>query len=297
MNAPDQNAPDHRGRQAREANDANDDQAGIGALRLLRLLAATTAFCRVTGGSAAVYVERGGVTLGAGRAPAAALRAIEARGLASATGERRDYRLTETGRSLAARLLSGEQPGDHAARHMTLVVQRPANGELPVLVNEAESPLLWLRRRRGRDGKALIGEAEFAAGERLRADVERARMLPRLTADWERPANPGGSGEGLSAPEAIVAAKARVDRALSAIGPEFSGLLLDVCGFLKPIERIELERGWPARSAKVVLGLALARLARHYGYANETQGPARVRVRRWVAEGDASTFPVDGAGK
>jgi hypothetical protein len=90
----------------------------------------------------------------------------------------------------------------------------------------------------------------------------------------------------------MIMARQRVHRALDAVGPEFGGLLLDVCCFLKSLADIERERLWPARSAKIVLQLALDRLARHYGFAAQTKGRAHAALRTWLAEGAA--FSVDG---
>jgi hypothetical protein len=81
----------------------------------------------------------------------------------------------------------------------------------------------------------------------------------------------------------IVASRQRVRLALQACGPEFSGLLMDVCCFLRGLEDVGRERGWPPRSAKVVLQLALDRLARHYGLTSEAQAGQSAHVRTWLA--------------
>jgi hypothetical protein len=161
-------------------------------------------------------------------------------------------------------------------------------GSARVTIDESESPLAWLARRRGRDGRALIEPHQLQAGERLRAEFTRAQLMPRTTSNWESPISSGRRGARAGAfTDTVIAARQRVRQALDGAGPEFAGLLLDVCCFLKGLEDIERARAWPARSAKVVLQLALERLARHYGYAGEARGANHAALRTWLAD-DAS---------
>jgi hypothetical protein len=176
------------------------------------------------------------------------------------------------------------------ARHMALAerVVTIDKAIQSVTVDEAESPLMWLSRRRGRDGRALVAPHQLQAGERLRADFTRAHMMPRTTSNWSSPLSSGRRDGGNRAgdfTDAMIASRQRVSQALDAAGPEFSGLLLDLCCFLKGLEEIERDRGWPARSAKVVLQLGLDRLARHYGYMAQTKGRSDPPIRTWLADG------------
>ena len=203
-------------------------------------------------------------------------------------------------RKSSGRVADAPQPAIDSFRgqHLDLAQRQIATelGRANVTVDEAESPLAWLARRRGRDGRALIEPHQLQAGERLRADFTRANLMPRTTSNWASPISSdrrGAGGDRSSAfTETMIAARQRVHQALDAVGPEFAGLLLDVCCFLKGLEDIERERAWPARSAKVVLQLALDRLARHYGYAAQARGRAQAPIRTWLAEG--ATFSVDG---
>jgi hypothetical protein len=183
-------------------------------------------------------------------------------------------------------------------QHLTLRGQtvETGHGRAGVTVDDNESPLAWLARRRGRDGRALIETHQLQAGERLRAEFTRAHMMPRTTSNWESPISSGRHSSGTSAghiTDTMIAARQCVRQALDKVGPEFAGLLLDVCCFLKRLEDIERERAWPARSAKVVLQLALDRLARHYGYAAQATGRAHAALRTWLAEDASFRVEID----
>jgi hypothetical protein len=155
-------------------------------------------------------------------------------------------------------------------------------------VNLDESPLAWLKRRRDKSGEPLISQTQFDAGERLRADFTIAQMTPRVTVNWSAEGGPSGGrrgapGAGIELADRVVAAQERVRLALSAVGPEHAGILIDVCCHLRGLEEKERQSGWPPRSARVVLLIALDALARHYGL--DRHGGRPGAIRHWGEEG------------
>jgi Domain of unknown function (DUF6456) len=198
--------------------------------------------------------------------------------------------LTEAGRSRLRRDAGSE---DFLRQHQIRVARDVDIGgtRRPVVVDDGESPLGWLKSRKDRSGRPLISAEQYEAGERLRADYWFAQLSPRVTANWTAlaPAETrrrGAQTDAASLRDNVIAAKARVVGALQAVGPELAGVLIDVCCELKGLEEAEKAEGWPARSGKVVLQIALTRLARHYGYLGaDANGPAQGRrLRHWGTE-------------
>lgn len=270
------------------------DASGRALRRLLQALAETGACAApsdLDDDTIVVLGAKNGVTVARARLPAAAGAAALAQGLAQweSDGAARRLRLTEAGRAHLRRLDAPADPetDPFAARRGAYVARALEKGARPTLVNEAESPLAWLARRKGADGRPFLTPAQVEAGERFRRDVEQAQILQRVTANWEASiaASRRGADAGVAVTEIAMDARRRLARAYETVGPELAGLLTDVCGYLKGLEMVECERGWPARSGKVVLRIALDRLAQHYGIANEATGPARARkLLHWGAE-------------
>ncbi|MFN3889007.1 MAG: DUF6456 domain-containing protein [Beijerinckiaceae bacterium] len=263
------------------------------ALRLLEALCAEGAYAARDDLREGIVVAapRNGVSAPSGRATLAAAQELEGLSLArwseaGASGRSRFF-VTDEGRAALARHRAPTRETRFLAQHAALET-RTFDG-VRALVDAEESPLAWLARRK------LVGPAEFEAGERLRRDLDRGAMLPRVTANWSANVSSGARGaKGSDVTDMALAARQRANKALAAAGPEFSGLLVDVCGFLKGLETIESERGWPRRSGKVVLSLALGALARHYGIAAQATGPARAKgLRHWGADDYRPT--IDGA--
>jgi len=237
-----------------------------------------------------VLAPRNGVTVVRARLPKSAADGALSQGLAEGAMENgpRRLKIAEAGRAFLRRKAARDGEIDaFRAQHAALEKRTLEKGGRATLVNEAESPLAWLARRKGADGKPFLDPAQIEAGERFRRDVEQAQILQRVTANWEASsaASRRGADAGVAVTEIAMDARRRLSRAYDAVGPDLAGLLTDVCGYLKGLEIVESERGWPARSGKVVLKIALDRLARHYGIASEATGPARAKgLLHWGAE-------------
>jgi len=161
---------------------------------------------------------------------------------------------------------AGSTPSAPLAAEPRLLVQRrlaPSQviDQAVVTVNLAESPLGWLMRHQ------MISPRQFEAGERLRADYERAQLAPSVTMRWDAAPTAKtarGAPAGLDPTSSQLAAKQRFAVAIDLVGAGLSDVLWRVVCANEGIAGAERALGWPARSGKVVLGLALDRLADAY---------------------------------
>ena len=204
------------------------------------------------------------------------------------------YGITAVGRAALKRLLTEERMGREAEGGFAeapsafqapfqeqhrffaerVVMADDGSGEQRLRFNLAESPLSVLGRKRDKDGAAYLTAHLIEAGERLREDFELAQMAPRVAQNWQRFLTTGserGAMAGRGPGEGNHDARVRVAKAMEALGPGLSDIVFRICCFLEGLETAEKRLGWSARSGKVVLKIALERLALHYGLAAVAQ--------------------------
>jgi hypothetical protein len=143
--------------------------------------------------------------------------------------------------------IASERSGFRAARSVT--------------INMAGSPLGWLFAR------GLVSQRQYDAGERLRADWERAQLAPRVTMAWDAAPVARGRGGSTGEPDvtgAQIDAKRRFDDAIAHAGPGLADILWRVVCAGEGMRNAETALGWPARAGKLVLTIALDRIADHY---------------------------------
>jgi hypothetical protein len=241
-----------------------DDAPSADVARILSRLAEPGAFLMVASGAgkAGVFAQANRF-----RRPVALLALDDAARLAarnlvratSLTASSARYEITSAGRTWLRRRAgggSGVQSGGQAA-------EAPESVRAPV----AETPLAWLARRRGADGAAFLSSDEVEAGELLKAAFDAARFEACAPADWTAFLTAAPATEN----DPVASARAGLSAALEALGPGLADVALLTCCFLEGLEATEKRFGWSARSGKVVLKIALSRLARHYGLDGDDQ--------------------------
>jgi len=163
------------------------------------------------------------------------------------------------GKLLIERAIAGDPPPRTVPRGTVLrEIRCPARS---VTVNLAESPLGWLRAH------GHVSRRQFDAGERLRSDWERAQLDPRVTMSWNpAPAarGRGGAGQAHDLTGTQLDARRRFAAAAAAAGPGLSVILWRIVCAGEGMREAETALGWPARAGKLVLGVALDRIADYY---------------------------------
>jgi len=212
--------------------------------------------------------------LGSRTVPASLLRELKARDLIE---DRKGYAgLSSRGRSLRERsrrqkpVRGCPSAGEYQAQHgIYRRVREDINGRAQtVLRNTAVDAVAWLSRRKGRDGKPLITGAQKMAADRLLRDFEAAHLRQKMTASYDgvpRDRSPARAASGYTPGETAEKARKRLEGAMQAVGPGLNDILFRICCNGEGLEAAEAGLGWPRRSGRIVLQIALARLASHYG--------------------------------
>lgn len=147
-----------------------------------------------------------------------------------------------------------------ATPYVDQIILDPAGRAQAVKLHLGESPLRWLHAR------GHISDQQYRAGDQLRGDWEKAGLGARVTMRWDcapRVRHSGGTGGG-DPTLAQLAARERFDGAIRAAGPGLADILWRVACAGEGLIAAEQALGWPSRAGKLVLTLALDRVADWY---------------------------------
>lgn len=155
---------------------------------------------------------------------------------------------------------------------------RPASGGF----NRNESPLSRLIAA----DSSFLSSHHVETGERVRGLVEKAQLRYRVTMSYAPVViHRSYSNTSAELSDMTVDARRKVSEIYTVLPRDCAGAVVDICGFLKGLHQVESERGWPRRSAKIVLRIGLEQLAQHYGIGELAVGPTRTSTNGWMEGG------------
>lgn len=210
------------------------------------------------------------------RLPFADVDALVSRGVLIAEGE--SVHAAPEARAWLTRSRSATQP--FLAQNADL---RPHQDG--AMLNLAESPLARLAAPGAEGAPPFLDRHHVEVGERIRRLAERAQMVQRTTLSYDPARTAAGTRQapgGIA--DSALDARRILNRLLDTLPRDCAGVVLDVCGMLKGLQTVEAERGWPRRSAKIVLRIGLEQTAMALGLGPAARGRERGRVRGWLEE-------------
>jgi len=145
-----------------------------------------------------------------------------------------------------------------SSTHIERIIEDPSGRPQSVQVNMGESPLAWLHAR------GHVSDRQYRAGDLLRSDWEKAGLGSRVTMRWEPRSASGRGGVAADPTARQIGARERFDGALRAAGPGLSDILWRVVCAGEGLVAAERALNWPGRAGKLVLTLALDRVAEWY---------------------------------
>ncbi|HWJ87658.1 MAG TPA: DUF6456 domain-containing protein [Pelagibacterium sp.] len=129
------------------------------------------------------------------------------------------------------------------------------------------------------------------AGQRIQVLFERSQLQPRTTMYYgpRVGGNRGGAGAH-DIGDMAADARRKLAEIWKLLPSDCAGVLIDVCGFDKGLQQVEVERRWPRRSAKLVLRIGLEAAARHFGLTSDAVGLPATGNSNWM---EASARPSE----
>lgn len=173
------------------------------------------------------------------------------------SGKMNRYEISPTGRMVYERQNSGD--------NQIIAPKLGVTTNIDNAKHSFETPVQILSRKMDKNGIRYLTPRLIAASELLREDYEIAEIAPQVTSQWasfiERY---GKNAQSLDLNSSRDAARNRWAVAMEELGAGLADITFLVCCRQEGLETAEKLLGWPARSAKIVLRIALIRLADNY---------------------------------
>lgn len=143
---------------------------------------------------------------------------------------------------------------------------------------------------RARNGEPAFLEAHhLEAASRLQKLFERSRLRARTTMNYGPRVDRWHGGHTDDVGDMALDARRQLAAIYADLPRDCAQIVLDVCGYEKGLQDIERERGWPRRSAKLVLRIGLEALAARFGLTASVTGRETATTRNWLGDGARPT--------